>query len=101
MPDIATKDTSKDKGHDSCSQVGVMSTNQTIVTVNGSPVVCVGDTFQKHGCDDHPPHSPVVAEGSSILSINGKPVAYVGCKLSGCPSPNEITTGDGLIDIKE
>lgn len=101
MPDIATVATSQHAGHDSCGPTRGAS-GQAKVTVNGSPVMCVGDTFIPHGpCGDpynHPVHTPTISQGSSIVDVDGKPVAFVGCQVA-CPLPNSITSGDSLVDI--
>lgn len=100
MPDIATVGLSQQRGHDGCGPtVGV--TGDSLVTVNGRAVMVVGSSFASHGCGDHSSHTPVVAEGSSIMFINGQPVAYVGAKVGNCPADNTIANGDNLVSVAE
>lgn len=98
MADIATVATSRQPGHDACAPTN-FTASQTIVTVNGSPVLVVGDKAGPHGCDDHGTHTPVIAQGSTIVSINGQAVSFDGAAISGCPAAIKVTGGDGLVDI--
>lgn len=102
MPAIATEAKSQQPGHDNCAPTKFTAVQQSIVKVNGSLVLCVGDQAGGHSCGkpyEHPYHIPVIAEGSSIVKINGKPVALDGKALSGCPVPNQVSQGDELVKI--
>lgn len=101
MPSIATMAKSTEPGHDNCPPTGAAS-GQDLVTVNGSPVMCISDTFSGHSCGDpfnHPYHVPTIAQGSSVVSVNGKPVSFNGANISGCPVPITVSGGDDLVDV--
>lgn len=53
---------------------------QSILTVNGQPVVVVGDPVTPHGESSHA--AAVMEEGSSIVTVNGIPVCREGDKAS-------------------
>ena len=98
MPSIATMTKSIQPGHDSCPPTPAAS-GEPLVTVNGSPVMCLQNSFASHGCKSHSPHTPVIAQGSSVVSINGKPVSFDGASISGCPVPIKVQGGDSLVDV--
>lgn len=67
------------KGADSAGGVQLAG-GQGEFTVNGQPVVVLGDPVAGHG---NAPHSgPVMVEGSSWMTWNGKPVVRAGHKAS-------------------
>lgn len=101
MGAVATVARARNRGHDSCAPTKGASSRQSTVTINGSPVMCVGDRFEGHGCKDHGWHQPVIVEGSGLWSIDGQPVAFVGCKCANCPSPNEVSAGDDLVNLEK
>lgn len=54
-------------------------------TINGKPIVLLGDPVTGHGI---PPHaSPVMVEGSNWMTINGVPVCREG-NLASCGHPS-------------
>lgn len=95
MPEIAVMFTSKTTGHDSCAPVPAITGNP-LVTINGKPVVCIGDQFAPHGCDDHGTHQDVVVEGSGIMTVGGRPVARKGDKVEGGET-SSIANGESLV----
>lgn len=95
MPDIATAK-STTSGHDKCPPTSASNPGHSL-TVNGVSVLCVGDTFQPHGCDAHKPHPPTITAGSSSLTVDGKPVAFVGCA---CDCGDTIASGDNQVNVK-
>lgn len=101
MPIVATEAKSQNPGHDNCAPVKFHA-SQSIVKVNGSPILVVGDTSDGHSCGkpyEHPYHISQIAAGSGIVFINGKPVARQGDQISGCPMPVSVSGGDGLVNI--
>ena len=101
MPSIATMATSTQPGHDNCPPTPAAS-GEPLVTINGSPIMCVSHQFQGHSCGhpfNHPYHVPTIAQGSSVVSINGKPVSFDGASISGCPVPIKVQGGDSLVDV--
>ena len=58
-----------DTGHDACPPRG-LATGSPDVIVNGQPAGRVGDSYPAHSCPAHPPHSGVIAAGSSTVFIN-------------------------------
>ena len=85
MPDVATSSSVTNGGHP-------LSPSQSLVTVNGNPVILLHDT-DSAGC--------TVVEGSSTVTIDGIPVAYKGCAVS--PAPEQIcsvvATGDSTFNV--
>lgn len=103
MASVATQAKSQNPGHDNCAPVK-FTPQQTFVTVNGSPVLLVGDVSSTHSCGDpynHAPHTSTIAAGSSIVFINGIPAAREGDAISGCPVPVSVDGGDALMDIAQ
>ena len=100
MPNIVTQTTGLTNGHDGCAPVSPTSAS-SLLTVNGSGVVCVGDSFAVHSNgESYPPHTGIVTTGSSLVSVDGKPVALVGSVVgSACPSSHVIVKGDDLVNI--
>jgi uncharacterized Zn-binding protein involved in type VI secretion len=66
---------------------------QTLVTINGKPIVLQGDPVAGHG--DSPHNSPTMVEGSSLFKINGIPVVLDGHKAS-C---GHTSTGRPLVTV--
>lgn len=66
---------------------------QSLVTINGQPVVLKGDPVTGHGKSPH--SSPTMAEGSSLFKINGIPVVLEGHKAT-CGHPS---TGRPLVTV--
>lgn len=52
------------------------------VSVNGRPVIRVGDAWAAHACPKSAPHTGVQAAGSSVMTANGLRVARVGDAIS-------------------
>lgn len=98
MPSIATMATSIQPGHDKCPPTPAAS-GEPLMTVNGSPVMVLDNTFVDHSCDSHKIHTPTIAQGSSVVFVNGKPVAFDGAMISGCPVPIKVQGGDSLVDV--
>lgn len=98
MPSIATMATSIQPGHDKCPPTPAAS-GEPLMTVNGSPVMCISHQFQEHSYGDHKVHTPTIAQGSSVVFVNGKPVAFDGAMISGCPVPIKVQGGDSLVDV--
>lgn len=70
---------------------------QSFVTVDGEPVVLVGDPVTPH--PPAPPHSasPVMAQGSSFVSINGVPV----CREGHAASCGHVSTGASWFTLED
>ena len=60
---------------------GVITATQTVVTVNGRKVVCVGDPVAPHGLGVH--GGATMIQGSSTVFINGRAVCRDG-DLASC-----------------
>ena len=86
-------------GHDACPPVPIV-TGTPAFTVNGKPVVLVGDQGEVHGCPAHVPHTPICTKGSEIFKVNGIPVMRVGDEVNGGGCSGQVmATGDGAVDI--
>jgi len=95
MPKISTK-VDVCAGHDACPP-RAFSSSSPDCEVESQPVTRQGDSFEAHGCPDHPPHSAVVSRGFSTVEVNGRPVAYVGASVS-CASPI-VNTGRSTVTV--
>jgi uncharacterized Zn-binding protein involved in type VI secretion len=93
MPKVSTK-VDLCRGHDACAQ-RPFATYSPNVTAETFPVTREGDSFEDHGCGQHPPHSAVVRYGWQTVFANGKPVAFVGAAIT-CPS---IAVGTGRTSV--
>ena len=93
----ATRRGDMDTGHDACPPRG-LSGHSPNVFINGRGAGRVGDAYPAHGCPAHPPHSGVIASGSSTVYINGRQAGRIGDLVS-CGgsvaqgSPNVIIGG--------
>jgi len=66
---------------------------QSVMRVEGSLVVLLGDPVEPHGTGRH--GSPVMAEGSSVMRINAIPVCRAGHKAN-C---GHATTGSAIMRV--
>lgn len=66
---------------------------QSLVTINGAPIVLKGDPVAGHG--DSPHNAPTMVEGSSLFTINGVPVVLEGHKAT-C---GHVSTGRPLVTV--
>lgn len=80
MP-AATRQGDQDTGHDACPPRG-LSGHSHNVFINDRGAGRVGDDYPPHGCPVHPPHSGVIASGSSTVFINGIPAGRIGDPVS-------------------
>lgn len=93
----ATRQGDKDTGHDACPPRG-LSGHSPDVYINGKGAGRVGDDYPPHSCPAHPPHTGVIAKGSSTVYINGRQAGRIGDPVS-CGgsvaegSPNVIIGG--------
>lgn len=67
--------------HDQCAAVPLVSGSSNVF-INGQAAGRKGDTYQTHGCEDHPSHSDSITGGSSSVFVNGTPIARVGDSVS-------------------
>ena len=78
----ATRQGDNDTGHDLCPP-RALSGHSPNVFINGRGAWRVGDSYPPHGCIIHdPPHSGVIAAGSSSVFINGIPAGRIGDPVS-------------------
>jgi len=97
MPIVAVKGLSMSTGHDLCPPtIGI--TGDSLVFVNGRPVMRLGDLFAEHGCPDHPVHEQPIADASKLCFTNGIPIARVTDPIA---CGGEVATGDPLVDIHQ
>jgi uncharacterized Zn-binding protein involved in type VI secretion len=68
-------------GHDSCPPISLASGSPNVV-VNGKLAGRVGDSYNPHSCDVHPPHRGVIAAGSGTVFINGRAAGRIGDPVS-------------------
>lgn len=80
MP-AATRVTDLNTGHDLCPPVA-LATGSSDVIINGLSAGRLGDSYNPHGCINHPSHVGKISSGSSTVSINGKPAARIGDSVS-------------------
>lgn len=85
--------TDSNTGHDACPAVALASAS-TDVYINGLGASRVGDSYNAHGCDDHPSHVGTLSSGSSTVYINGLAAGRVGDSVS-CGG----TAADGSSDV--
>lgn len=97
MPNVSTK-VDLCHGHDSCAPRPFQSFSPDVI-IEGFEAARETDSFQNHGCDDHPPHSAEVTEGYPSVTANGLRIAYVGAKVS-CPS-GVVDTGRPSVLVGE
>lgn len=71
----------KSTGHDNCQPVSAVEGAGNF-TVNGKPIVLVGDKYAPHGCEDHKTHQGYLAGGSPSFFVNGRAVGRVGDPVS-------------------
>lgn len=83
MPEVSTK-VDLCQGHDACAP-RPFSTFSPDVFAETFEVTRQGDSFQEHGCSEHPPHGAVVSYGWQEVLVNGSPITVVGSTVS-CPS---------------
>ena len=70
-----------DTGHDACPPTALITASPNVI-VNGRGAGRVGDAYAPHSCPAHPPHSGVIARGSSSVFINGIPAGRIGDPVS-------------------
>lgn len=71
----------KSTGHDNCTPVSAVEGAGNF-TVNGKPIVLVGDKYAPHGCQIHAAHQGYLAGGSPSFFVNGRAVGRVGDPVS-------------------
>jgi uncharacterized Zn-binding protein involved in type VI secretion len=83
MPDVSTK-VDLCHGHDACAPRPFTRWSPNVLAET-FPVARQGDSFEDHGCSQHPPHGAVVSYGWQTVLVNGQPVACVTATVT-CPS---------------
>ena len=68
-------------GHDFCGDRNLASASSNVF-INGKGAGRVGDSYTSHSCEDHPPHSGVIAGGSQTVFVNGRRVGRIGDGIS-------------------
>lgn len=71
----------------------VISAVQTVMTVNGAPVVTVGSPVADHGKSPH--KGVTMTAGSSVMSIDGIPV----CRAGDPASCGHTASGQGWFNV--
>ena len=94
MP-AATRLGDLDSGHDSCAPTALASASGNVL-VNGKGAGRLGDSYEPHGCKDHPTHVGSITGGSSTVTINGKAAARVGDAVS---CGGTVDQGSGNVTI--
>lgn len=83
--------------HDACPAVPLI-TASTDTFINGRGAGRVGDSYANHQCDEHPTHTPHIAQGSSTVFVNGKSLARIGdavdCSGSVMEGSPNVLAGD-------
>jgi uncharacterized Zn-binding protein involved in type VI secretion len=97
MPEVSTH-VDLCEGHDACPP-RAFATHSPNVTAEGFQVTRQDDSFEDHGCSQHPPHSAVVTFGWQTVLANGHPVACVRASVS-CPS-GRVRTGRPSVLVGE
>lgn len=77
----ATRIGDKCTGHDACPPRPLIEGSANVF-VNGRRAGRLGDSYTTHSCDEHPPHTGVIAAGSKTVYINGKSAGRVGDAVS-------------------
>ena len=80
MP-AATRMNDNDTGHDACPP-RPLSGHSPDVNINGRGAGRVSADYVAHGCPVHPPHTGVIAAGSSTVFINGRAAGRIGDPVS-------------------
>ena len=93
----ATRQGDNDTGHDACPPRGLAG-HSPDVYINGRGAGRVGDDYPAHSCPAHPPHTGVIASGSSTVYINSRQAGRIGDPVScggsvAVGSPNVIIGG--------
>jgi uncharacterized Zn-binding protein involved in type VI secretion len=83
MPEVSTR-VDLCAGHDACAP-RPFSTHSPNVRAEGFEVTRQNDSFEEHGCPEHPPHGAIVSYGYQTVTANGQPIAVVSSTVS-CPS---------------
>jgi uncharacterized Zn-binding protein involved in type VI secretion len=86
------------RGHDSCSPRPFTSASPN-VHAEGYQVTRETDTFESHGCVEHPSHDADVTRGYPSVTVNGLRVAYIGAQVS-CDS-EIVNTGRPSVMVGE
>lgn len=86
------------QGHDACAP-RPFSSHSPNVTCEGFQATRQGDSFEEHGCSEHPSHSAVVGYGWQTVLVNQRPVACVTATVT-CPS-SAVGTGRPSVLVGE
>jgi uncharacterized Zn-binding protein involved in type VI secretion len=97
MPEVSTK-VDLCQGHDACAPRPFARWSPD-VTAETFRVTRQGDSFEEHGCAQHPPHGAVVISGWQTVRVNGQPIACVTATVN-CPS-SAVGTGRPSVLVGE
>ena len=97
MPDVTTK-VDLCQGHDGCAP-RPFTTWSPNVSAETFSVARQGDSFEPHGCSQHPAHGAIVGYGWQTVLVNQQPVACVTATVT-CAS-NRVKTGRPSVLVGE
>lgn len=80
MPAV-TRVGDNDTGHDACPP-RPLDTGSGDVYVNSNKCGRQSDSYVAHGCIVHPPHTGIIASGSSTVYVNGLQIGRIGDPVS-------------------